>query len=268
MIACAHQLDEGFDQRCDIWSLGITTIELADGEPPLNDLHPTKALLEIPRRPAPTVKTLEQWSDEFLHFISACLIKDYQNRPAAKQLLNEENFLQFDRSETENRRRFFQSVHQRFLLLDQQTKSIESDQSTVIYEYEDDDEVHRNPWILNISKPADLIDSENNLAFLDHLDSQSLIESLRRRFVKTLIYTLIGDVLIAINPKQFLPIDNLNFQLKYSKVRRDLFPHVFSMATNVYHQMMTTHHPQCLILSGESGSGLSYSSFQTRSNVM
>jgi myosin heavy subunit len=82
------------------------------------------------------------------------------------------------------------------------------------------------------------------------------MDSIKRRFSKTLIYTYIGDVLLAINPKQFLPIDNLNFQLKYLKIRQDLLPHVFAIATNVYNQMMISRQTQCIILSGESGSGL------------
>jgi myosin heavy subunit len=115
--------------------------------------------------------------------------------------------------------------------------------------------INENPWIENISKSADLIDHENNLAQIDYLDQHRLIDSIRRRFNKGLIYTYIGDVVLAINPKQFLPIDNLNFQLKYLKIRQDLLPHVFATATKVYNQMLINRQAQCIILSGESGSG-------------
>jgi len=115
--------------------------------------------------------------------------------------------------------------------------------------------INENPWIENISKSADLIDHENNLAQIDYLDQYRLIDSIRRRFNKGLIYTYIGDVVLAINPKQFLPIDNLNFQLKYLKTRQDLLPHVFATATKVYNQMLINRQAQCIILSGESGSG-------------
>ncbi|XP_054222082.1 myosin-IIIa isoform X8 [Homo sapiens] len=70
VIACEQQLDTTYDARCDTWSLGITAIELGDGDPPLADLHPMRALFKIPRNPPPKLRQPELWSAEFNDFIS------------------------------------------------------------------------------------------------------------------------------------------------------------------------------------------------------
>jgi myosin-3 len=69
VIACEQQLDYSYDVRCDVWSLGITAIELAEGEPPLSEYHPMRALFKIPRNPAPTLTHPSEWSNEYNDFI-------------------------------------------------------------------------------------------------------------------------------------------------------------------------------------------------------
>lgn len=72
--------------QADIWSLGITAIELAEGQPPLSSLPPVKATLLITTRPPPELSNENKWSSDFVDFVRCCLIKDPEKRPSALQL--------------------------------------------------------------------------------------------------------------------------------------------------------------------------------------
>jgi len=72
----------------DIWSLGITCIELAEKFPPLFDLNPISALYYISQNDSPTLKNQESWSSSFNNFIFSCLQKDPNERPSSHDLKN------------------------------------------------------------------------------------------------------------------------------------------------------------------------------------
>ncbi|XP_008397417.1 TRAF2 and NCK interacting kinase a isoform X10 [Poecilia reticulata] len=86
VIACDENPEATYDCKSDLWSLGITAIEMAEGAPPLCDMHPMRALFLIPRNPAPRLKS-KKWSRKFQSFIENTLVKSHSHRPSTEHLL-------------------------------------------------------------------------------------------------------------------------------------------------------------------------------------
>ncbi|EGC34217.1 hypothetical protein DICPUDRAFT_153614 [Dictyostelium purpureum] len=81
-------MGQGYDQKADIWSLGITAIEIAELVPPRFDVPPSRVIFTIPHQPPPTLKIPSDWSPEFNDFVKQCLSMNPANRPSAQQLLS------------------------------------------------------------------------------------------------------------------------------------------------------------------------------------
>jgi serine/threonine kinase 3 len=80
----------GYDCVADIWSLGITALEMAEGKPPYGDIHPMRAIFMIPTKPPPSFREPDRWSPEFIDFVSICLVKNPEERANATDLLQHE----------------------------------------------------------------------------------------------------------------------------------------------------------------------------------
>ncbi|XP_043429303.1 myosin-IIIb [Prionailurus bengalensis] len=240
VIACEQQYDSSYDARCDVWSLGITAIELGDGDPPLFDMHPVKTLFKIPRNPPPTLLHPEKWCEEFNHFISQCLIKDFEKRPSVTHLLDHP---------------FIKEAHGKVLFLQKQLAKVLQDQKhlNLVVKTRHERMHTRRPYHVEDAEKYCL---EDDLVNLEVLDEDTIIHQLQKRYVDLLIYTYVGDILIALNPFQNLSIYSPQFSRLYHGMKRASNPpHIFASADAAYQCMVTFSRDQCIVISGESGSG-------------
>ncbi|XP_044883618.1 serine/threonine-protein kinase 10 isoform X2 [Mauremys mutica] len=87
VVMCETMKDTPYDYKADIWSLGITLIEMAQIEPPHHELNPMRVLLKIAKSDPPTLNCPSKWSPEFKDFLKTALDKNPETRPSAAQLL-------------------------------------------------------------------------------------------------------------------------------------------------------------------------------------
>jgi len=85
-VIVAQNGANGYDHKADIWSLGITAIEMAESKPPHYDINPLRVIFVIPNRAPPTLQKGE-WSPNFQDFVAKCLHKNPTERPTATELL-------------------------------------------------------------------------------------------------------------------------------------------------------------------------------------
>eukprot|EP00055_Hartaetosiga_balthica_P011250 m.50484 g.50484 ORF g.50484 m.50484 type:complete len:896 (-) comp7515_c0_seq1:271-2958(-) len=88
VIICENIRDRPYDVSADVWSFGITLLELAETAPPYQDMHPMRVLFRIPKSAPPTLAEPHLWSREFTDFLAECLRKDPVSRPSIADLLD------------------------------------------------------------------------------------------------------------------------------------------------------------------------------------
>jgi serine/threonine protein kinase len=88
-----------YDERCDVWSLGVFAFELAEHYPPFPKKGQQKTIYNILSKPPPELKNKKKWSENFHSFIETCMVKDPEQRPRARDLLKHPFLADFDYEE-------------------------------------------------------------------------------------------------------------------------------------------------------------------------
>lgn len=241
VIACEQQLDSSYDCRCDVWSIGITTIELAEGEPPLSELHPMRVLFQIPRNPPPGLKNPDLHSPQMSDFIAECLVKDLEHRPFTTEL----------------------KEHPLLNDVEKNILDIKAQLQEEIQRQRADGRVHRQPEVttkhgkLKMDRKAQPKKIYfDDLAALNAFTEESIVDQLLRRYEDGQIYTYIGDILVAVNPFTNLGLYTGSEQRRYrGQARSDNPPHIFAVADAAYQALLHQRQNQAIIISGESGAG-------------
>uniref|UniRef100_W8BGP4 non-specific serine/threonine protein kinase n=2 Tax=Ceratitis capitata TaxID=7213 RepID=W8BGP4_CERCA len=228
--------------RADVWALGITTIELADGQPPFAEMHPTRAMFQIVRNPPPTLLRATNWSQQINDFVSECLEKNVENRPMMVEMI-EHPFLTelFDNDE-----------------------EMQADIRELLVFCRDSPPIYKKPEIFVDRGYIKRFDGKpermypEDLAAIENPTEEMILESLRNRMELGGSYSFIGDVLLSLNSNDLQTDFDEEFHSKYKfKSRSQNSPHIFSVADIAYQDMLHHKEPQHIVFSGESFSGKS-----------
>ncbi|KAG8227251.1 hypothetical protein J437_LFUL003982 [Ladona fulva] len=258
VIACEQQLDASYDARCDVWSVGITAIELFEGQPPLSELHPMRALFRIPRSPPPALDPHNALNAPSLaDFVSECLVKDMEQRPFAHELL-EHPLLRGTNVHAEKIRAQLRHEIKRQR---EEVGKAGSDLPATVTRPEATTK-HGKLRVDRKSKPLkmecdDLAASSEALTEIVIIVLQkSIASALQGRFERGQIYTYIGDILVAVNPFTDLGLYSFEEQQKYmGKARSTNPPHIFSVADSARQSLVHRKRSVAVVIGGESGAG-------------
>ncbi|KAL7044663.1 hypothetical protein ACKWTF_002019 [Chironomus riparius] len=228
-----------YDNRADVWALGITAIELADGKTPFGDMHPTRAMFQILRNPPPTLYRQSNWTQNFNDFIAECLEKNPDHRPFLIEIMEHP---------------FFTDLPSNDYHLSQEIKMLHSDVENINFPSQSESIICNGLLRTHDNKIEKLY--VEDLAALEKLSDDTIFEEVKNRLKIGSTYTYIGDVLLSLNPNKEFPIYDRKFHNRYMfKSRSDNAPHIFSVADSAYQDMMHHEEQQYIMFSGESYSG-------------
>ncbi|XP_071862177.1 STKc_myosinIII_N_like and MYSc_Myo21 domain-containing protein ninaC isoform X2 [Bombus fervidus] len=232
---------EGYGSRADVWAVGITAIELADGKPPFQDMHPTRALFQIVRNPPPNLYRPSNWSQNFNDFIAECLEKNPENRPFMAEIA-EHPFLADSPAND-----FLLAKEIKILMTDVCAKGKHMRRPEVI--------VRKGFLKTHQTDPLEPMFMED-LAALETLTEDTILDELHERLRQGYYHSFIGDILLILNPNEQQDIYGSDYHTKYQfKSRSDNAPHIYSVADSAYQDVLHNEEAQHILLAGESNSG-------------
>ncbi|XP_017777903.1 PREDICTED: neither inactivation nor afterpotential protein C [Nicrophorus vespilloides] len=234
--------ESGYGNRADIWAIGITAIELAEGLAPFENMHPTRAMFQIVRNPPPTLYRPASWSESFNDFINECLVKNPEHRPFIMELLEHP---------------FLGEVPENNYHLSQEIKSLIQDYSRCGKQHSkyEDTLVNTNFYKRSRDDRMEKMYVED-LAALDKLSEETIIQELQARMKQLQYHTFVGDILLVLNPNENHDIYGEEYHKKYVfKSRSNNPPHIYAVADSAYQDALHHYVPQNIVLCGETGSG-------------
>ncbi|XP_045471088.1 neither inactivation nor afterpotential protein C isoform X2 [Harmonia axyridis] len=229
-----------YDNRYDVWSLGMIAIELGDGQTPFKDMHPTRILFHVVRNPPPTLYRTTNWSENYNDFIAECLVKNPEHRPYMTELLGHP---------------FMEEVPENNYHLSTELTSLLSSGEEEPQIPQDDVHVLNNILWEGEKRHEEPMYVED-LAALDDCNEKTVLSHIERRFNDGKYQTFVGEILITLNPNVEENIYTDEHHAKYCmKSKSDNIPHIYAIADSAYQDALHHVAPQKIILSGESGSG-------------